>query len=155
MTLPLRSLLVFFAAFALTAADKPDFTGTWKLNLAKSDFGQAPAPTSMVREVKHAEPNFALKTTQSGQAATFTTEVKFTTDGKEATNTTPRGEIKGSMKWDGATLVNEYKTKNPQFGELAIEDRWALSADGKTLTVKGRIRGDFGEVERTMVFEKQ
>jgi hypothetical protein len=46
----------FCALFALTilagtvaAADKPNFSGDWKMNAAKSNFGPIPGPSSIVR----------------------------------------------------------------------------------------------------------
>lgn len=137
------------------AAAKPNFTGTWKLNPAKSDFGPAPGPDSMTREIKHDEPNLQLKTTQSGQQGSFTTETKWTTDGKECVNPTSRGDLKGTMKWDGDSLVNSYKISTQQAGEITIEDHWALSEDGKTMNIKSKISGGFGEFERKLLLEKQ
>ena len=37
-----RLFALAFVAVALIAADKPNFTVTWKLNSAKSDFGPMP-----------------------------------------------------------------------------------------------------------------
>jgi len=149
------SLLCLTFGLIIWAADKPNFTGTWKLNTSKSDFGPAPGPDSLTREVKHDDPNIQIKTTQSGPQGSAVTEAKWTTDGKESVNSTPRGEVKGSMKWDGDTLVHQYKVNTTQAGEIAIEDRWKLAEEGKVMDVKSKISGGFGEFERKMVLEKQ
>jgi hypothetical protein len=48
-----RALIAVLATMVLAgtapAADKPNFSGEWSMNAAKSDFGQLPAPTSFVR----------------------------------------------------------------------------------------------------------
>ena len=151
-----RLFLSLLVTGALTAAfAKPNFSGNWKRNASKSDFGPAPGPSSMTREIKHDEPNLELKTTQVGQQGESTTEAKYTTDGKETINKTPRGDLKGAMKWDGDVLAWDYKVENPQAGQITISDRWTLSEDGKTTTVKTKITGGFGEFERTLVLEKQ
>ena len=149
------SLLLVCAGLITSAAAKPNLTGTWKLNTSKSEFGPVPGPDSMTREIKHDDPNMEVKTTQSGQQGTMTTQAKWTTDGKECVNQTPRGEIKGTMKWDGEVLVHQYKVSTAQAGELTIEDRWTVLEDGKTMDVKSKISGGFGELERKLILEKQ
>src|SRR5450756_1203608 len=50
--------LVVAALFNIAAfAQKPNVTGTWKLILAKSDFGPLPAPTSRTDVIEHNDPN--------------------------------------------------------------------------------------------------
>jgi hypothetical protein len=39
-------LLITAVAGLAMAADKPNFSGDWKLNAAQSDFGPIPAPAS-------------------------------------------------------------------------------------------------------------
>jgi hypothetical protein len=134
---------------------KPNFTGEWKMNAAKSDFGPTPAPQSLMRKVDHAEPNLRYISTQSGRQADITSEIKYTTDGKECVNETRMGPVRGTAQWEGDTLVIKYKTSSPQVGDIEGEDRWTLSSDGKTTTVKSIFRGGFGEAERTLVLEKE
>jgi hypothetical protein len=55
----MRALIALLATMVLTgtapAADKPNFSGEWKMNAAKSDFGQLPPPDSFVRRIEHAD----------------------------------------------------------------------------------------------------
>jgi hypothetical protein len=148
-------ILALAALFAIMTFAKPNFSGDWKLNLAKSDFGPTPAPERLTRKVDHAEPNLKYISTQSGRQADITTEIKYTTDGKECVNETRVGPLKGTAQWEGDVLVIKYKTSSPQVGDIDGEDRWTLSSDGKTTTVKSIFRGGFGEAERTLVLEKE
>jgi len=48
------------ASIAL-AVDKPNFSGDWKMNAAKSNFGAIPAPATYTRKVTHAEPSITIE----------------------------------------------------------------------------------------------
>ena len=79
---------ILLAVFSLAAFAKPNLSGTWKLDPSKSEFGAMPGPSSMTRVITHNDPSMAVKTTQAGQRGEFTTELKYTTDGKESVNAT-------------------------------------------------------------------
>jgi hypothetical protein len=148
--------LVF--AVSASAADAPNFSGEWKMNASKSDFGQRPGPDSMTRKIEHAEPSIAMTTTQSGQMGEMTSEFKFTTDGKESESQQRRGTAKVSAKWDGKVLVVVTKrtfTREGETMEITSTDRWNLSEDGKTLTVDSVMQGPWGEGTSKLVMDKQ
>lgn len=155
---PLRTValrLALVSALSAAAYAKPNFAGTWKLDSANSDFGPMPGPSSMTRVIQHEEPSIQIKTTQVGQRGELTTELKYTTDGKDSINKTQMGEVKSNAVWEGDILVVKYKINSPQAGEIDIEDRWALTNEGKGSTVTSKIKGSFGEVERKLVFTKE
>ena len=53
----LSTLFVIAAAANMAAAaDKPDFSGDWKMDTDKSVFGPLPPPTSMTRKIDHKDP---------------------------------------------------------------------------------------------------
>jgi hypothetical protein len=146
--------LALFAVAALPALAKPNFTGDWKMNVSKSDFGQMPAPDSVTYKVKHDDPKLANDTKQSGQFE-MEQHLNYTTDGKESTNEGFQGStMKSVAKWDGDILVIESKA---QFGDnpVTITQKWSLSADGKNLTVVQAFKADQFEGESKMVFDKQ
>src|SRR5215472_11812904 len=96
----MRSILVPLAIvaaipFAVAADTKPDFSGEWKLNIDKSNFGPMPPPESETRTIEHADPSLNVKSVQVGGIGDMTTEMKFSTDGKESVNTvkTPNGDL--------------------------------------------------------------
>src|SRR5579884_2967851 len=69
---------------AVQAFAKPNFTGDWKLNADKSNFGPIPPPTAMTLNIDHSDPNLKILTKQSGAQGDMEYEAKYTTDGKES-----------------------------------------------------------------------
>ena len=155
-----RSLTFLCAVAALSlvipagAWAKPNFSGTWKLNSAKSDFGQMTGPEKMERTVTHEDPSLKYSTVQTGPQGEVTSQMAYTTDGKPATNQTPMGEVTGAATWDGDVLNIENK-REFQGIQITQTERWSLSEDGKTLTIDSRVAMPRGHVEMKMVFEKQ
>jgi len=149
---PAVAAMVMLAALAAQA--KPNLTGDWKLNTAKSDFGQMPAPSSMTQKITHDDPKLTVMVKQSSEMGDFEFTGNYTTDGKESTNTFANNESKSVVKWDGETLVFETKGK---FGDtdFTMKDKWTLSADGKVLTMERHISSSFGEGDQKLVLEKQ
>jgi len=149
----LVTLALIAASAALAAA--PDFSGTWKLDSAKSDFGQFPAPASMTQKVTHAEPKLAVETKMASDQGDMEFKSTYTTDGKEAVNTGFGGaENKSTLKWDGETLLIETKGA---FGDapFTMKDKWVLSEGGKVLTIQRHFSSGMGEMDQRMVFTKQ
>jgi len=147
---------LFVTAFAtsMIAQSKPNFSGTWKLNLAKSDFGPLPAPDSRTDVIDHNDPTMKINTTQSGGQGDMTATLTYTTDGKEATNQIATREIKSTATWQGGTLVVNSKLMFND-AEVTIKSVWTLSEDGKTLTQDSHITSPMGELDQKQVFEKQ
>ncbi len=150
--LPLAMLAVAFGA--VQAQAKSDFSGTWKANTSKSDFGPMPAPDSVVEKIVHEEPSLKVNIAQVGGQGDMTYDMSYTTDGKESVNKVADNEFKTTLKWDSDDLVAE--TKGAFDGnEFTAKDRWALSDGGKTMTVTRHITTSMGDFDMKMVFEKQ
>ena len=84
-TCALIALPLCFALAGL-AADKPDFSGNWKLNPSKSDLGQMPVPDKYEMKVEHKEPVLKSTTVSVGQMGERTMEATYKTDGTESIN---------------------------------------------------------------------
>jgi len=150
----LLTVPVILGLSVLSVYAKPNFSGEWKLNSSKSDFGQFPGPSAMSRKITHQDPSLKVATKMSGPNGDFEFESSYTTDGKECTNQFGPNPMKSTLKWDADTLI--FNTKG-QFGdnEVTIQDKWDVSEDGKTLTVRRRFSSSQGEAEQKLVFEKQ
>jgi hypothetical protein len=149
------SAALLAVAFGLAQAQaKPNFSGSWKLNAAKSDFGAMPAPDSRADKIVHQDPDLTDSFTQSGQMGEITADMKYSTDGKETTNTLRGNQVKSTAKWEGDELAISGKT---QFNgaDVTMNDHWALSADGKTLTITRHVVSPMGETDQKIVLEKQ
>ena len=82
----------------------PNFSGDWKMNPAKSDFGGLPAPSSMVRTITHAEPSLKIVETQRSDMGDQNTTRTYTTNGSPTTFTSQGAEVRTQAEWTGATL---------------------------------------------------
>ena len=151
-----RSIMVagLLAALAL-AQTKPNFSGTWKQDNAKSSFGGLAAPISVSAIITHKETDIHLTQTVVGpQGDSVTSEHDYSTDGREQTGKSRNYTEKNSVKWEGNSLVFESK-RDYSGREVIIRERWTLSSDGKTLTKERVSPGAKGEVKQTFVFDKQ
>ncbi len=146
------SLAVAFSCAAF--AQKPNFTGTWKLNADKSDFGPIPGPTSQVSIVQHNDPALIVTTTQEGQQGKQQFTANYTTDGKEATNKMGPREVKSTLTWEGKNLVVNAKTSFND-NDITIKSVWSLSPDGNTMTQNVHFISPMGEADQKLVLEKQ
>ncbi|HZT34188.1 MAG TPA: hypothetical protein VFA33_30130 [Bryobacteraceae bacterium] len=132
----------------------PNFTGVWKLDLEKSDFGPLPSPKARTDKIEHQEPNLTLNITQEGRAREFSYQLRYTTDGKDNQNSLLGNPLHSKLHWEGDVLVIE-TSGSLNGNDLTIKDRWTLSPDGKTLTVQRHLAGARGSTDQKMVFEKQ
>jgi hypothetical protein len=150
-----RSILAaLFVSLSALAGDVPNFSGEWKMNAAKSDFGAMPAPEVLTRVIKHSDPSLEITTHQKGSRGEATTELKYTTDGKPAVNKVQGREAKGTARWEGGTLVIESWLEVQPGMEIKGREVWTLA--GRTLTVRNHASvPQQGEFDTTLVFEKQ
>jgi hypothetical protein len=135
------------------AADTPNFTGTWTMDVAKSDFGGRPAPDKMERKIKQTGDLIEMSTTVAGQMGETTRETKYAVDGKEYINKAQFGDVKSVLSWEGKVLVVNSKLEF-QGAEIKITDKWALSADGKAMTVDSTIETPQGLMNQKVVLNK-
>ena len=143
------------AAGTTASGAKPNYSGTWKLNVSKSDFGPIPGPDSRTDIIDHQDPMLKVSTSQDGgpQGKQEYT-LSITTDGKESVNTPGGLELKSTGGWDANNLVVNTKLKF-QDNDVAIKTTWQLSDDGKTLTQSAHLNTPMGELDQKMVFERQ
>ena len=144
--------LLFLAASA-SAQTKPNFSGDWKLNIAKSNFGQMPAPASLTEKITHSDPSLKVQTEMTGDFA-FNSDFAYTTDGKESPNAAGDFKITSTVKWDGDVLTFDSKM-DFQGTAMSGVDKWSLSPDGKTITVQRHFSGPMGEGDAVIVLDKQ
>ena len=141
---------------------RPDFSGTWKLDKEKSDVGAEERNgrfrggmfDSLV--IEHKDPELIIKRKMnlpSGEERT--TQSKYTTDGKDNTNEGFRGMTsKSKTHWEGDKLVTESTRETPR-GTIETKEVRSLSADGKTMTVESTTKGGPREGTRKLVYNKQ
>jgi hypothetical protein len=141
--------LILTVLLAVPLAAAPNLSGNWVLNIAKSQYGQFPAPEIMTRQIRHDDPALSMSTYQKGAQGEVTTELKYSTDGKPAVN----GANQGSAHWEGQKLVIE-SSREYQGTRLSQREEWTLSPDGKTLAIATHLKLPNGEFDVKQVFEK-
>ncbi len=150
-------------AGAAVPQDHPDFSGTWKLNLSKSNPGDY-GPSARTEVVTQDGSKFTDKITSSSQMGDSDYTLTFTADGTKVTvapdspqaNLGPLTMKDITVSWDGASLVLEMDLSFQQQVDLAAKYTYSLSADGKTLTEANHISaGQAGDFDTTLVFDKQ
>ena len=140
------------AGAPLRAQQKPNFSGDWKINQVKSNFGAVPAPDTFTRKIVHADPSITIDEEQATPIGLQQTQRKMTTDGKESTFDVNGADVKATANWEGSTLVAI--TKVEVLG-MTYNDRMSLSPDGKTLTSVVKLDTPQGALDITVVFDKQ
>lgn len=150
--------LLLLAAFAF-AQPKPNFSGTWKQDNARSTFANQPAPISVTDTITHQDPSIHLTQTVVGpQGDSVTSEHDYSTDGREQSGKSRNYTEKTAVKWEGNALVFT-NTRDYNGREVIIRERWELSPDGKTLTKERSSPVSKGvakaEVKQKFVLEKQ
>jgi hypothetical protein len=129
------SIVIALAATCLWAAD-PAYVGKWKLNPAKSDFGESTVTYDQTA-------NGEIKVTADGQSYTFKT------DGKEYP--TPWGT---SAAWKSINATT-WENTNKVNGKLTSTATLKLSADGKTLNVDSKSIKATGETSNdSLMYER-
>jgi major membrane immunogen (membrane-anchored lipoprotein) len=149
-------------ACAASAAAKPNFSGTWALDAAKSDGLRGPSSVTMT--VKQDGDKLDVTRQIKDQQGDRTTNDTYTADGKEGEFTmqmmgnSQKGKRTAKWSADGTTLeIRETATIERQGQTVDIEtvSKWSLSADGKTLTVDQTRTSPMGAQSSKRVFNKQ
>lgn len=145
-------------------AGKTNFAGTWALNAEKSTQPQGGGAGQRMgggNFVTKQEANLLTvdrtRTGQDGQPTTTT--MKYTMDGKECVNTSPRGDSKSVATWsaDGKTLAiatSRTMDRNGESVTMKTTEAWTLT-DAKTLSVITTRQGQNGEVKTTNIYDKK
>jgi hypothetical protein len=138
------TFLILVASLAF-AADKPNFSGSWEMDVSKSDFGGSPPPDSFKRKIEHSEPSLILTDEQVSPLGTEKVVRTYTTDGKETSYQWMGGDVKSAAHWDGNAMVIVGKV---DLGgtELTVAGTLTLSADGKTLIESDKVIAGGNEV---------
>lgn len=146
--------LLTLALGLLQAQAKTDFSGTWKINAGKSDFGPAPAPDSLVMKIAHEDPSLKASVVQTGGSGDMNYDMVYTTDGKECVNHPGGNEFKSTLKWEGDDLTIDIKGSFSGT-DFTAKDRYTLSDGGKTLTVQRHASTAMGDFDMKLVLDKQ
>lgn len=141
------------AAFAVSPvyAGEPDFSGHWRLNESRSEIRALPIRPAPELHVERGEGKVRCEALTPGQAAH---PCSFATDGREVRSSSRDWTVSTKTKWEGNALLLNAITTSPKRQHTEM-DRWKLSRDGQTLTIRRTVASLTGEMESTLVYEKQ
>lgn len=151
--------LVLLSSFVATSAQKkpaqpkPDFSGTWLLDLKKSDNKALPRRPDLPIKIAYHDPELRIIQTSEKDGKIVERESIYFTDERGETNqttmmiTTNPGSVKAEdmekqmtksrTRWSGDKLIIVSTLRLTAAGhvlEYDAVDEWKLSKDGKTLT---------------------
>lgn len=150
----MRTLVcVSFCLALLGAAVKPDFSGNWKLDPQKSDFGPLPVPLKYERVIEQSGLAIHVITHQATGAGEQSIETRFRTDGEFVENHYQTGIARVSGRWNAGTLEVETR-RELQDKTLTSIEVWSLAPDNRTLTIKSHIDTPKGPLDLTLVLRK-
>lgn len=146
--------LLLFTAVAVATASSRSTTGTWKLNLAKSSYGKMPAPKFEQLVVTTDQPNaVAWKLTgASADGKTYISMYNGPIDGNYHPMTS--SETGDTVAYTRTSSGIKWVTKDKK-GTVISQGINELSADGKTLVIKGTAQGPSGWESFVSVFERE
>ena len=161
--------VVLFAAAILActslAQDHPNFAGTWKLNLSKSNGGDY-GPTTRTDVITQEGSKFTEKVTSvMAQLGESDYTLTFTADGNKVTIAPDSQQSNMGVltlkditaSWGDASLI--VTTDSSYQGQVDVTNKstYTLSSDGKTLTITSHVStsGAPGDFDTSLVFEKQ
>ena len=144
------------------ALPKPDFSGTWVMDVNRS-FSN-PAGLQQTMTVVHTGDEIKVDAKIKTQQGEQTVNETYTLDGKEADFAPPGGQAgsKGKRKamWlpDGrGAVIDDVITSESANGPVTrkVMRKWTLSPDGKTLTVDYFFDDQRGSFEAKRVFARK
>lgn len=146
-------LAVLFAA-TLSVAAAADFTGTWKLNTAKSKYDGIPMPKEQT--VTYTPKGTGYEYTANGTAATgqpIHSSFTYVKDGEEI-------KAIGFPNWDAIVLKGGQSAKSTATFKRAGKNVGSvtriLAADGKSLTLTGSVTlPDGKKATYSAIYDKQ
>ena len=141
------------AASVVVSAQGPDFSGTWRLDEAKSNVvatagivGLIPAGAPKTLHITQPSNGSLVIESQINEA-----HVRIYKPGRETS--TPAGQggsVTMTTKWDGKTVTSEGALKNASGETTNVKEVLSLSADGKVMTLQTTV----GANASTLVYVK-
>jgi len=156
------SLVVFSIVFgagiaSASGAPSTDFTGDWKINVEKSDFGMLFAPKAAAVKITQDGATIRLAESETNaQDETNRVESTLTTDGTQCSGTliATHYPVTGVMAWNNGSLTFDGGGSSAGV-DFKVHEAWALSADKATITITRHFSSARGNTDQALVLEKQ
>jgi hypothetical protein len=138
-----------------TIAQRPDFSGDWKLNPQASMLSPVVAPVvrSGTLRIRHREPRFASHLAIEFADKPVESKFELVSDGREVAADHNGQRIVSSLRWDGDALVATWQIHAPE-SELVIAFRYELRDGGRRLQAAEHLRGGGRDQDNVWVFDQ-
>ena len=169
------AVITFCAAMAYGQKEMPDFSGTWSLDVTRSEMGRRPVKSMTMNVIQDASLLSYQRKTEFDEGARFGAgrrgmgrgrigdggqPLAFDLSGKETSSASAAGmggDVKLSANLDGEHLrLSVTRSFNGMMGEMTIKtvELWSLSENSKTLTVSSESETPRGTRSSKMVFTR-
>ena len=140
------------AQAAEASQPRPDFSGTWVLDTARSiRDGSLPGLTLTV--IRSGD-TLSVQSDGVNARGSFSTRMRYGFDGKALANTISGATLASTLSWDGATMIMT-SSGDANGNKIVIDDRWSLDAGGQTLTRHSSFSVNGQGRSETLVFTKR
>ena len=144
------SRLALFVAFQL-ALPAVDFSGSWTMVAAKSNFAGSHPPQSLTMTVRQTAAQLIVQSTLVDARGSSTNTYTLDLSGKEAENMIRGSKVVSTSAWRGPMLHVRAKTL-VQDAEIKIVDQWQLEEGGRVLTIYRTATTPKGDSEQRFVY---
>lgn len=161
------SIILFFLLYSTTLMSQSqiNFSGKWIYDKTRSTTGTNnwEYPGTISREITQTVSTLTYRDiyTTNGTNPFISSDIVLNLDGKEEIDKSdPDVTLSKSLKWvqGNKSITVTFKTKYTIDGvskEILINDTYALSDDGKTLTISEFHKAESGETKTTDVYHKK
>jgi hypothetical protein len=143
------------AGMASLAAPKPDFSGTWVLNLGKSKLQIQEKLDRASFTIDHKEPAFRFSRVFVVGGKEDALSYDLTTDGREKVVTEPDRTSTSRLYWDGDVLVLDERIVLKDGREATNVVRYSLLDGGQTLVAEEKFRGPVHKHDNLWVADRK
>ena len=139
----------------MSAKQKPNFSGEWRLNRRASVLSPtvAPAVRSGAIWIEHDDPSFNCQMSIVMNDGPVEKKFKLLSDGHERTATDGELSIVSSLRWEGNALVATWRV-GARDSEVMISFRYELEDGDGRLRAAEQIRGGGREQDNAWVFDR-
>lgn len=133
-----------------SAQNKPNLSGTWKMNPSKSKLSSPDDHDLLTIKFEHKGATLKEAFTVLSEGHEHTFELEYTIDGQKHEQEIDDVDGQTMAQWDGDALVLRWEIE----GDI-VQRKITLSTDGKVLTMNVRYTRQTSETNETVVFDKQ
>jgi hypothetical protein len=135
-------------------ADRPDFAGTWILDVDASSFGPSPAPDSARIVVERADDHVVM-TRISYMHGENAVRFDMPADGEVHQATTDDGATDATIEWDDG-IFTVWLVGQANVGDVDVTEVWGIDAESSQLSIDRTIDvPGYGVFEQKLLYSRR